>query len=207
MSKRLGTLSLSSMRDEMGIEPMAINALLAKLGTSDPIAPRLTLDELVPEFDLARISHATPKFDLEELLSLNAKILHITPFAAVHERLHAAAAGEIDENFWNAVRANLAKLSDVQQWWRVAHGPITPAITETDFVAATVDALPPAPWDQGTWAKWTDAVKNKTGRKGKELFMPLRLALTGVEHGPELKVLLPIIGPERAKARLAGRTA
>jgi len=104
MSKRLGTLSLASMRDEMGIEPMAINAFLAKLGTSDPIAPRLTLNELVPDFDLARISHATPKFDLEDMLSLNAKILHITPFAGVRDRLRAAGMNEIDENFWNAVK-------------------------------------------------------------------------------------------------------
>ncbi len=207
MSKRLGTLSISSMRDEMGIEAMAVNSLLAKLGTSDAIMPRQTLDELVQEFDLAKISHSTPKFDLEELKSLNAKILHLTPFAAVQERLKAIGAGDIDENFWNAVRANLEKITDVKQWWQVANGPLKPTITEPDFLAAASQLLPTTPWDQNTWTQWTNAVKDKTSRKGKELFMPLRLALTGADHGPEMKVLLPMIGPERTKARLSGEAA
>lgn len=207
MSKRLGTLSISSMKDEMGIEPMAVNALLAKLGTSDPIMPRLTLNELVPEFDITRISSSTPKFDMDELLALNAKILHITPFSQVKTHLDSIGATDINEEFWNAVRANLTKLADIQQWWAVAKGPLTPVITEPDFVASAAETLPPAPWNQETWASWTNAIKAKTGRKGKDLFMPLRLALTGVEHGPEMKTFLPIIGPERVKARLAGKAA
>jgi len=207
MSKRLGTLSISSMRDEMEIEPMAINALLAKLGTSDPIMPRLTLDELAQEFDLAKISHSTPKFDLEDLKTLNAKILHLTPFESVRERLKAMELGDINEAFWIAIRANLEKLSDVKQWWQVVHGPLTPTITEPDFVTAAASLLPATPWDLNSWSEWTNAVKTKTGRKGKELFMPLRLALTGMEHGPEMKTLLPMIGPTRAIDLLAGKTA
>jgi glutamyl-tRNA synthetase len=121
--------------------------------------------------------------------------------------LQALGAGAVTEPFWNAVRANLTKLKDIELWWRVAHGPVTPAITESAFVAGAAEFLPPAPWNEGTWSKWTETVKSKTGRKGKDLFMPLRLALTGMEEGPELKVLLPIIGPERAKARLAGKVA
>jgi glutamyl-tRNA synthetase len=186
MSKRLGTLSIQSMRDEMEIEPMAINALLAKLGTSDPIAPRLTLDELVAEFDLGKISHATPKFDLEDLKAINAKILHQTPFSAVKERLATMGLGAVDEHFWNAVRGNLEKLSDAKQWWAVAHGPLQPTISEPDFVTEAATLLPAAPWTNNTWSEWTNAVKTKTGRKGKDLFMPLRLALTAAEHGPEM---------------------
>ncbi len=205
MSKRLGTLSISSMRDEMGIEPMAINALLAKLGTSDPVAPRLTLDELAAEFDLSKISRATAKFDLEELKSLNAKILHMTPFNAIASRLKAMGFEAADETFWNAVRANLAKLEDARDWWNVAHGPIAPVIGDADFIREAETALPAAPWDRNTWTQWTEAVKVKTGRKGKDLFMPLRLALTGVDHGPEMRDLLPLIGRERADARLKGK--
>jgi glutamyl-tRNA synthetase len=82
---------------------------------------------------------------------------------------------------------------------------VTPVITDKDFVAEAAGMLPSAPWDQTTWTRWTDAVKNKTGRKGKDLFMPLRLALTGVEHGPEMKTFLPIIGPEMVMARLGGK--
>ena len=207
MSKRLGTLSIASMRDEMQIEPMAINALLAKLGTSDAIAPRLTLDELAAEFDLGKISSSTPKFDLEELKALNAKILHITPFASVRERLAGMGLGDIDENFWNFARANIVTLSDIRQWWQVAQGPITPVVEDAGFLNDAAAALPPAPWNDQTWAAWTEAIKAKTGRKGKELFMPLRLALTTYPHGPEMKFLLPIIGEKRTRDLLAGKAA
>jgi glutamyl-tRNA synthetase len=207
MSKRLGTLSIASLRDQDEIEPMAIASLMARLGTSEPVIPRLTLAELVEDFDLKKISHSTPKFDLAELHTLNAKILHITPFAKAQERLAALNLGTIDEHFWNAIRANLTKVSDIAQWWKVAHGPITPTITEQDFTRAASTTLPPEPWDHETWGQWTEAVKSKTGRKGKELFMPLRLALTGVDHGPEMKVLLPMIGRDRVRARLEGKAA
>lgn len=207
MSKRLGTLSIASLRDEMEIEPMAVNALLAKLGTSEAIAPRLTLDELVGEFDLAKISHSTPKFDLEELKTLNAKILHLMPFDAVRERLKTLGMDNVDEAFWNMARANLEKFSDIKHWWQVAHGPVTPVLADPGFAAAAADLLPVAPWDENTWTRWTDTVKLNTGRKGKDLFMPLRLALTGVDHGPEMKILLPMIGASRARKLLDGKTA
>ncbi|MDX2028714.1 MAG: glutamate--tRNA ligase, partial [Alphaproteobacteria bacterium] len=206
-SKRLGTLSVASLRDEMEIEPMTVNSLLAKLGTSESVAPRLSLEELAQEFAIDKISHATPKFDLEELSALNAKILHILPYAVARPKLEALGLGMIDESFWNVVRANLEKLSDIRQWWQVAQGPITPVIADAIFADAAAQALPAAPWNQDSWGQWTEAVKSKTGRKGKELFMPLRLALTGAESGPEMKALLPMIGPERVKARLAGKAA
>jgi glutamyl-tRNA synthetase len=204
MSKRLGTLSIASMREEMELEPMAINAFLAKLGTSDPITPCLTLQELAQEFDLAKISHSTPKFDIDEIKALNAKILHLTSYAAVAERLKAMGAAQIDEAFWNAVRANLEKLSDVKDWWQVVHGPLTPVIEDQAFLTEATALLPTTIWDNDTWPAWTKAVAAKTGRKGKDLFMPLRLALTGRPHGPEMKALLPMIGSERAKKLLAG---
>ncbi len=207
MSKRLGTLSIASLRDEMEIEPMAITSLLAKLGTSESIMPRLSLDELAAEFDLGKISHSTPKFDIEELKTLNAKILHLTPFDTVRERLAKMELGEIGEDFWNVARANIVKLSDVRQWWQVVKGPLKPVISDEAFAKAASELLPAEPWNDSTWPQWIDAVKAKTGRKGKELFMPLRLALTGVDHGPEMKLLLPMIGAERVKARLAGEKA
>ncbi len=206
MSKRLGTLSITSIRDDMHIEPMAINALLAKLGTSDPITPRLSLVDLAKEFDLSKISHSTPKFDMEELKALNAKILHLTPYAAVRGRLEAMGLNA-DENFWNAARANIVTLGDIRQWIDVVSGCINPVIRDDAFLKEAAALLPPLPWDEHTWSAWTNAVKAKTGRKGKELFMPLRLALTGVDHGPEMKALLPLIGEEKARKRLAGETA
>jgi glutamyl-tRNA synthetase len=207
MSKRLGTLSIASMRDEMGIEAMAINALVARLGTSDPVIPATQLSELVPDFAFEKISHGTPKFEIAELQHLSARILHQSDFALVKERLAAFEQSGIDEAFWNTVRPNLGKLSDVQDWWRVARGPITPQIADSSFAAAALAVLPAEPWDITTWGSWTSAVKAKTGKSGKELFMPLRLALTGHEHGPELKLLLPQIGADRVRARLSGQAA
>ncbi len=207
MSKRLGTLSVASLRDEMHIEAMAINSLLGKLGTSDPIAPFMSIEELAATFDLSKISRNTAKFDVEELKALSAKILHQTPFDQISPRLDELGLGHVTEEFWMAVRANLMTIEDVRQWWHVAHGPVTPQIDDKDFIDEAATLLPPAPWDLNTWSVWTNAVKEKTGHKGKDLFMPLRRALTGMDHGPELKVLLPLIGRERALARLAGGPA
>jgi glutamyl-tRNA synthetase len=207
MSKRLGTLSIASMRDEMGIEAMAVNALLGRLGTSEPITPVATLQELVSGFDLDNISRATPKFDLEELGVLNAKILHVTPYGQIAPRLKQLELEQVDEPFWNAVRPNLTKLDDLGMWWEVAHKPIITTITDQELTAAALTVMPAEPWDHSTWQKWTEAVKAKTGKSGKQLFMPLRMALTGHEHGPELKNFLPLIGAERARARLAGKQA
>ncbi|HYG91492.1 MAG TPA: glutamate--tRNA ligase family protein, partial [Azospirillum sp.] len=207
LSKRLGSLSVASLREEEGIEPMALASLLAKLGTSDAIEPRLTLDELVAEFAMEKVSRATPKFDLEELKRLNARLLHVTPFDAVRDRLEKCGIHGVDAAFWNAVRANLETLGDVAEWWSVTHAPVAPVIEDPAFTSAAADLLPEEPWDAATWGAWTNAVKQATGRKGKELFHPLRLALTGREHGPELKNLLPLIGHARAVRRLAGQTA
>ncbi|KAA0598163.1 glutamyl-tRNA synthetase [Azospirillum lipoferum] len=207
LSKRLGSLSVGSLRDEDGIEPMAVNSLLAKLGTSDPIEARLTLDELVAEFDLSKVARGTPKFDPEELVRLNARILHLTPFDAVTSRLEALGLSGADAVFWEAVRPNLARLSDAREWWAVTHAPVPPVVEDAGFLAQAAALLPDEPWDLGTWGAWTNAVKGATGRKGKELFLPLRRALTGRDHGPELKNLLPLIGRARSLRRLAGETA
>lgn len=207
LSKRLGSLSVGSLRDEDGIEPMAVNSLLAKLGTSDPIEALLTLDELVAEFDLSKIARGTPKFDPEELGRLNARILHLTPFEAVAARLEALGLTGADAAFWDAVRPNLARLGDAQDWWAVTHAPVTPLVEDAAFLAQAAALLPDGPWDLGTWGAWTNAVKGATGRKGKDLFLPLRRALTGRDHGPELKNLLPLIGRARSLRRLAGETA
>jgi glutamyl-tRNA synthetase len=207
MSKRLGTLSIASMRDEMELEAMAINALVARLGTSDPVVPATSLDELAADFALEKVSHGTPKFEIAELQSLSARILHQTDFDAVKDRLTAMNMPEIDAAFWNNLRPNLNKVSEIKAWWQVARGTVTPKIADPDFAQRALALLPPEPWDHATWAQWTEAVKRETGRKGKELFMPLRLAITGQAHGPELQYLLPQIGAQKVKARLTGSTA
>jgi len=206
LSKRLGSLSLKDLRDE-GYEPMALHSLIARLGTSDAIEPVAELDELVRTFDISHFSRSTAKFDPRELRRLNGKLLHDTPFEQVADRLTDLGLAEADPTFWNAVRPNLELLGDVRELWTVVHGPVAPASDDPAFVEQAADLLPDTPWDEGTWKLWTDAVKAATGAKGKALFRPLRLALTGTDHGPEMKNLLPLIGPERAQARLRGETA
>ncbi len=201
LSKRLGSLSIASLR-EQGLEAMAVVSHASLLGTSDSIHPCVDYRELIEGFDLGKLSRAPARFDENELRGLNARLLHMLPYEAVKARL---AHG--DEAFWLAVRGNLTIFADVENWWTIVTGPVTPAIAadDRDFIATAASLLPPPPWNGETWKTWTEAVKAKTGRKGKALFMPLRQALTGLDHGPELALLLPLIGHDRAMARLKAR--
>tara|TARA_B100001179_G_C18584948_1_gene401743 strand:- start:454 stop:1797 length:1344 start_codon:yes stop_codon:yes gene_type:complete len=202
LSKRLGALSVLDLRDKEGLEPMAVNSLLARMGSSDTIEPFLSLDPLINNFDFAKFSRGTPKFDTDELMRLNARILHEKEFSFVKDRLEEMGLSGVSEDFWLAVRPNIEKLRETKDWWDVANGPVEPEIEDRSYIDDAVSVLPSSPWNENTWKEWTDAVKEKTGRKGKDLFMPLRKALTGMGHGPELAVLLPLIGPEKAKQRL-----
>jgi glutamyl-tRNA synthetase len=205
LSKRIGSLSIEDFRRE-GYEPLAINSLLAKLGTSDPVVARRSLEELVSDFDLSRFSRAPAHFDLGELKTLNHKILHATPFEAVHDRLQARGIGG-GAAFWEAVRDNVQLIGDAEAWWNVVQGPLAPVVEDAAFLAEACALLPHDPLTEASWGAWTAAVSARTGAKGKALFMPLRLALTGQAHGPEMKKLLPLIGFERARKRLSGQTA
>ena len=202
LSKRLDSLSIEGFR-EAGLEPMAVLSHAALIGTSDAIEPHPSLQSLLAGFSLDKISTAPARFDLDELKGFNARLLHKLPYANVTGRLAEAGIGG-GEPFWNAARANIAVFSDVGRWWAVVSDTITPVIEDAAFTAKAADLLPPAPWSDATWAEWTNAVKAATGAKGKALFHPLRLALTAQESGPDMKSLLPLIGPERAKARLTG---
>jgi len=205
LSKRLGSLSLESLRED-GIEPLAVASYLAKIGTSDPVEPRLAQGELAGEFDFAKIGRAPAHFVPEELTALNAKLLHGMPFNMVANRL-PSIPGISGEAFWEAVKANLTRIGDAAEMAKLVIGPVTPVIEDASLASQAAALLPPEPWDQETWGGWTKAVSAETGAKGRGLFHPLRLALTAQEHGPELKKLLPLIGRDRALARLEGKTA
>ncbi len=207
LSKRLGSLSVASLRDDEGLEALAINSLLARLGTADPIEPVAHLNALVPGFSFDRISRSPAKFDREDLRRLNARVLHSLSHDAVTDRLATLDLQALDAHFWQAVRNNLERFSDVRSWWAVARAPVQPVIEDAALLTVAATLLPAEPWDDGTFGLWTDAVKAATGKKGKVLFRPIRLALTAQEHGPELKRLLPLIGRDRVVARLHGQTA
>jgi glutamyl-tRNA synthetase len=202
MSKRTGSLSIRSFR-AAGIEPMAVASVAVLTGTSEPLHAVTTLDELAGLVDLAKVSRALTRFDPGEIAHLSARLVHEKPFTAVAEDLAALGmAGPVAEPFWQAVRGNLARVAEAADWWPVVAGTITPVVEDAAFLAGAATLLPHEPWSEATWHDWTEAVKRQTGRKGRALYMPLRLALTGRDQGPELKLLLPLIGRERALARL-----
>jgi glutamyl-tRNA synthetase len=205
LGKRLGTLSIRQMREE-GLEPLAILSHSAAIGTSDAVEAHQSLDELIASFDLAKVSRAPARFDMAELRGVNARLLHERPYEKVADGLAALGVGG-GEDFWLAVRGNVTVLSDALEWWQVVEGPITPVIEDEELCVAAAGLLPPEPWDAATWKTWTDAVKAETGKKGRALFHPLRLAITGRAAGPELAALLPLIGREKAAARLRGESA
>jgi glutamyl-tRNA synthetase len=205
LSKRDRSISIEGMREE-GLEPLAVASYAATIGTSDPVAPHASLDELVARFDFGKLSRAPARFDVDELRGLNAKLLHLLTFEAVSARLAQMGVGG-GEAFWLAIRGNLGTLADAKIWWQVVEGPLNPIIADVGLCGEAADLLPPEPWDGSTWERWADNIKQATGAKGKTLFQPLRLALTGRAHGPELKVLLPLIGRKRALARLEGKQA
>ena len=205
LSKRLGSISLRSLRED-GIEPLALASYLAKTGTSDPIELKPSLDVLANEFSFEKVGRAPAHFDPAELAGLNSKLLHSLPYEAVASKLEAMNI-KGGAAFWDAVKPNLTRLSDVADLATLVTGPITPVIEDAGLAAKAAELLPAEPFTEETWPAWTKAVGAATGAKGRALFHPLRLALTARENGPELKKLLPLIGRAKALARLKGETA
>lgn len=203
-SKRLGSLNMETLH-ERGILPMAILSLLAKLGTSDNIEVRETLEALASDFDFSKIGRAPAKFDEKDLLALNATLMHSMPFAAVEDQLNAIAPEAANEAFWLAVRENCQTVHDAKPFADIAYGQIESIIDDedADFITEAKALLPEGEVTSQSWGAWTSALKEKTGRKGRGLFMPLRKALTGQEHGPDMGTILPLIGREAIERRLS----
>lgn len=207
LSKRSGALSIRGLA-EAGYEPMAIASLAVLIGTSEPVRAVASMEELAAIFEPAMASRSAAKFDPEEVAVLNRHLVHLLEPDAVADRLAALGVDPARAAaFWLAVRGNIGRVGEAAAWWRiVADGPASDeSLSGEDraFAAEASRLLPPEPWDQSTWKLWTDAVREATGRRGKALYMPLRIALTGRSSGPELAALLPLIGREAALARLA----
>jgi glutamyl-tRNA synthetase len=201
LSKRLGSSGVDALR-EAGIEPMALNSLLARLGTSQPVEAKASLAELAEGFDLSTFGRAPAHFDLAEVEQLNMKLLHHLDFAAVADRLPAG----LTEPDWLLLRGNVDHLSELADWLLMLDGDIpVPSIAAHDraFLASAAEIAAGTDWSGDPWPALAEALKASTGRKGRALFHPLRLALTGRESGPEMAPLLKRIGRDRAIARLA----
>lgn len=226
LSKRIGSLSLQELRGE-GIEPMALASHLAKIGTSDPVEARADLATLAAEFDFAKVGRAPARFDVEELKRLNAQLLHGADYLLVKPQLEKFSI-DMGEEFWNAVRANTHVIATesgdalttedgfrivtedsftARDWYEVIYGKVKPVIEDPEFTDIAAQLVPEGPYDTQTWSVFVTSVKEQTGRKGKHLFMPLRLALTGMKHGPDMAGLFALIGEEKARARLSGKAA
>jgi glutamyl-tRNA synthetase len=187
---------------EAGIEPITLLAKLARLGTSDPVEAVTSVEPLIATIDFSRFGRAPARFDEEELAGLNARIVHQLPFADVSSRLPEG----MGEAAWEAIRPNLLRVSDVAEWWSVVTGPVETVVEEEDraFLAEAAQVASTMEWSEDPWHALTNTLKETSGRKGKTLFLPLRRALTGMDHGPDMKALLPLIGKDRAVERLRG---
>ncbi len=206
LSKRIGGGSIRDLR-EAGIFPMVINSYLAKIGTSDAIELYESMDALIESFDISKFGRAMANYDQAELERLNEKLLHQLPFSEVSAQLEALGMGDVSEAFWERIKANISTLPQVRDWWELLQRPIEPVIEDAEFTNTAAELLPEGELDEESWKRFVDAVKAKTDRKGKQLFMPLRLALTGRSDGPELPTLFALLGRERAEARLRGKAA
>ncbi|WP_221795770.1 glutamate--tRNA ligase [Aquisediminimonas sediminicola] len=205
LSKRLGSLGVDHFRDT-GIEALAVKALLARIGTSDPVIPVADMTALNESFNFAHFGRAPARFDETELAAINARILHLLPFEAVSGRLPEG----MDAQAWAAIRPNISTLGDVGIWWSlVRHAPANPNIDPEDraYLADAADIAATLDWASDPWHGLTSRLKDNSGRKGKALFLPLRRALTGLDHGPDMAALLPLIDQQDAVARLRNNSA
>jgi len=201
LSKRLGTLSLRDLRDA-GVEPEALISLMARLGANLPVELRMSLDDVAEGFELTQFGSAPTKFDEQDLYPLTARFLHAQSFEAMASDIAAVGVPtELAERFWDVTRENITIRKDLAQWWDMFQNGADPVIDDEDrdFVAQALTLLPDGPFDGDTWKTWTTAVKDATGRKGKNLFMPLRKALTGQAHGPDMSALLPLLQVIKAR--------
>ena len=206
LSKRLGSLSISQLREE-GFEPLAIIALLSRIGTSDPIEAFGQLSEIVEQFSLEKFGRSTAKFDTVELRIVNSKTLQLLEFEDVRDRIKQFGLSKIDAEFWNAVRGNISYFQDINFWWQLCHSELKPVIEDAEICKIAIETLAQGELTAEIWPSWIAAISYKSGKKGKALFRPLRLALTARTEGPEIKNLLKYMGRERIQKRLSGITA
>ncbi|WP_347139473.1 glutamate--tRNA ligase [Paracoccus sp. SSK6] len=201
LSKRIGALSIRDLR-EAGVAPEALLSMMARLGSSQPVELKMTLDELADGFDLSQFGASPTKFDAEDLWPLTRERNQALPFDAVRDRIAALGVpGDLAERFWTVASQNITRLDDLAEWWTIFAQGAEPQIDaeDADFIAQAMPLLPPPPYTDATWGEWTAAVKEATGRKGKGLFMPLRKAVTGQAHGPDMAQVMPLLQVVKAR--------
>ena len=195
LSKRLGTLALKDLK-LAGIEPMAILSHLSKIGTSNTTDLQTSISDLIHDFDLTKFGSSPTKFDIKNLTPLTAKFLKTLSYEDIKKDLDLfGVEKKIQKTFWSIAKENINCKSDIETWWKICSEGPTPIISEADkeFVALAIKMLPVKQFDENTWSSWTKEVRNKTGRSGKNLYLPLRKALTGKEYGPDMSTFMPLL--------------
>ena len=200
LSKRDNVISISSFR-EANMEPISILSLLATIGTSNSIELKDNIDQIKSEFKLSTISTSPGRIEIDVLNALNKKQVQKYNFSEIEERLKKIDE-KIDQKFWETIRGNLNVVEDIKQWTDIVFNSETIKPSDKDYIKIAMELIPDDPWNDETWGQWTSAIKEKTGRKGKELFLPLREAFTGLNHGPEMKLLIQLLGREKIIERV-----
>ena len=203
LSKRLGSISLRDLKDE-GFQPMAISSLLSKVGSSDAIEIFRDINQIISDFDISKFGKSKPKFDKNELRGLNSKLFKMLDFSDISNQLKKFNF-KISSDFWELVKGNIENLEELELWWNIIYGNIEPKYNDENFLNTALETLPEGNFDKNTWTNWTSILMEETGRKGKELYNPLRMCLTGQNKGPEMATLVFLMGRVKVLERLTNK--
>ena len=203
LSKRLGSISLRDLKDE-GFQPMAISSLLSKVGSSDAIEIFRDINQIISDFDISKFGKSKPKFDKNELRGLNSKLFKMLDFSDISNQLKKFNF-KISSDFWELVKGNIENLEELELWWNIIYGNIEPKYNDENFLNTALETLPEGNFDKNTWTNWTSILMKETGRKGKELYNPIRMSLTGQNKGPEMATLVFLMGREKVLERLTNK--
>ena len=203
LSKRMGSISLRDLKDE-GFQPMAISSLLSKVGTSDAVEIFRDINQIISDFDISKFGKSKPKFDKNELRGLNSKFFKMLDFSDISNQLKNFNF-KISSDFWELVKGNIENLEELELWWNIIYGNIEPKYNDENFLNTALETLPEGNFDKNTWTNWTSILMEETGRKGKELYNPLRMCLTGQNKGPEMATLVFLMGRGKVLERLTNK--
>ena len=203
LSKRLGSISLRDLKDE-GFQPMAISSLLSKVGSSDAIEIFRDINQIISDFDISKFGKSKPKFDKNELRGLNSKLFKMLGLSDISNQLKKFNF-KISSDFWELVKGNIENLEELELWWNIIYGNIEPKYNDENFLNTALETLPEGNFDKNTWTNWTSILMKETGRKGKELYNPLRMCLTGQNKGPEMATLVFLMGRGKVLERLTNK--
>ncbi len=201
LGKRLGSLSIRNLKED-GFENITIINYLLKIGTSQNLTKIKELKNVRDSFDINTLAASSPKFSIDSLKLLNKDILKSYNFSEVKNKFLDLDIKDVTEDFWNFVKNNINFFSETKFWWHIVNSDEIYEIKDKEYLHIAANLLPLDPFTTKSWEEWTENINKKTGKKGKELFMPLRIALTGLEKGPELKYLMPLLDRKKIVRKL-----